>query len=217
MIISLKPSTNFVQDDLYNSKLKKGVIFHKLRNTRNASKKLCANVQCDEEESAMTEDELKKFLKYCVVKNDKQKLKSILRETIPIRRRLLQEKDDDLIEFWHFYFVDTDMVPHFKNHYFHISNVSLFLQILFDFGVLFDHIAGDSLEKKWDILNDKPLSEYKENIDLEKVRTTDVAVWQLITIIMALKPRGDFWKALSSLIIFSEVRSYSTLLELNLN
>lgn len=58
----------------------------------------------------MTEEELKKNLKYCVVKNDKQKLKEILRGTISMRRQMFERNDEDMIEFWHFYFVDTEMV-----------------------------------------------------------------------------------------------------------
>lgn len=58
----------------------------------------------------MTEEELKKNLKYCVVKNDKQKLKEILRGTISMRRQMFERNDEDMIEFWHFYFVNTEMV-----------------------------------------------------------------------------------------------------------
>lgn len=82
---------------------KKGVIFHKIRNNKQKLKEL-------NDEEKKTEDELKTILKYCVVKNDKAKLKEILSETITIRRKLLQKDDEDFKEFWKFYFIDTDLV-----------------------------------------------------------------------------------------------------------
>lgn len=51
------------------------------------------------------------MLKYIVVQNEKQKLKEILRESVRLRRELLKKNnDDELKEFWQFYFVDTDLV-----------------------------------------------------------------------------------------------------------
>lgn len=90
------------------------------------------------------------------------------------------------------------------NFKFYFSNYHI-LQILHDFNVLFTSINGKSLEQKWDDLHDKPLSEFKDKIDTNKIPTTNVEVWQLITTIMALKTRGNFWNGLSSLIIFSAV------------
>lgn len=81
-----------------------------------------------------------------------------------------------------------------------------FDQILYDFHVLFGHIDENALEKKWDDLHDKPLSFFKDKIDTKKIPTTNIKVWQIITTLMSLKPRGNFWNGLSSLIIFSEVR-----------
>lgn len=40
----------------------------------------------------MTEEKLKTMLKYIVVKNEKQKLKEILRESVRLRRELLKKK-----------------------------------------------------------------------------------------------------------------------------
>lgn len=59
----------------------------------------------------MTEEKLRTMLKYIVVKNEKQQLKKILRESVPLRRELFKKNnDDELKEFWQFYFVDTDLV-----------------------------------------------------------------------------------------------------------
>lgn len=59
----------------------------------------------------MSEVDLKSELKYIVAKNEKQKLKGILRGSVYIRRELLKRNDDDEFkEFWQFYFVDTDLV-----------------------------------------------------------------------------------------------------------
>lgn len=60
------------------------------------------------EEYEISEEELKSTLKYCVIKNDKKM--DILRVSVSIRRRLLLQNDEDLNEFWKFYFVDNDLV-----------------------------------------------------------------------------------------------------------
>lgn len=86
---------------------KKGIIFHKLRNSRAAAKKA---VDLPENEDTLSEKDLKTLLKYCVVKNDKQKLKKALCKTVSMRRKLLAEDDPELMEFWRFYFVDIEMV-----------------------------------------------------------------------------------------------------------
>lgn len=85
--------------------MKKGTIFHKLRNSKSVNKH-------KEQKSTdkVTEKELISTLKYCVVKNDKAKLKEMLLETISMRRLLFKKDDDDFKEFWKFYFLDTDLV-----------------------------------------------------------------------------------------------------------
>lgn len=95
---------------MFNPKFKKGVIFHKLRNARNARNAAKKTNQNNEEGCSMSGEELKSFLKYCVVQNDKAKLKNVLRETVSIRRQLLAVDDDELKDFWNFYFVDVDLV-----------------------------------------------------------------------------------------------------------
>lgn len=80
-------------------------------------------------------------------------------------------------------------------------------QILYDFHLLFENIDEKALEKKWDDLHDQPLSCFKEKIETDKIPTLNIKVWQFITTYMSLKPRGNFWNALSSLIIFSPVRN----------
>lgn len=82
----------------------------------------------------------------------------------------------------------------------------LFVQILYDFHLLFGNIDENALATQWDDLHNKPLSSFSEIVDTKKVQTTNVKVWQIITTFMSLKPRGNFWKALSFLIIFSAVR-----------
>lgn len=82
-------------------------------------------------------------------------------------------------------------------------------QILYDFKLLFEQINDKALELKWDTLHNKPLSEFENLIDIKKISTTDIKLWQLITTFNSLKPRGDVWKLLSSLIIISEVRPRS--------
>lgn len=84
--------------------MKRGTIFHKLRNNKTVTKPK------DSKANKNTIKELKATLKYCVVKKDKKKLKEILLETISIRRQLLKEEDNDFKEFWNFYFVDTELV-----------------------------------------------------------------------------------------------------------
>lgn len=56
------------------------------------------------------EEELKKFFKYCVVKNDKEKLKQKLRESVSLRRKLIKKDDIELKDFWLFYLMDTELV-----------------------------------------------------------------------------------------------------------
>lgn len=84
--------------------MKKGVIFHKLRNNKPAAKPK------EQKNDMKTENELKSMLKYCVVNNDKEKLKTILLQTVSVRRQLLKLDGDDFKEFWKFYFVETDLV-----------------------------------------------------------------------------------------------------------
>lgn len=52
-----------------------------------------------------------------------------------------------------------------------------------------------------------PLSDFKNIVDLGKIPTANVKIWQLIITLMSLHGRGDFWKAFYSLIIFSSVGS----------
>lgn len=70
---------------------------------------------------------------------------------------------------------------------------------------MFTGIDHNALEKKWEMLHDRPLSDFKDQIDMNKIPTTDISVWQFLTTCMQLKVRGDFWKLLQSLIIFSNV------------
>lgn len=56
------------------------------------------------------EAELVDFLKQCVVSKDKQKLKSKLSETIELRRKLLNENNQDFADFMSFYFAESEMV-----------------------------------------------------------------------------------------------------------
>lgn len=63
-----------------------------------------------EQNNEMTENELKSELKYCVVKNDKEKLKQIMRNTVSLRQQMLKNHDGDYKALWNFYFVDTEMV-----------------------------------------------------------------------------------------------------------
>lgn len=148
------------------------------------------------------------MLKYCVINNDKTKLKELLLETISIRRQLFKKNNDAFKEFWKFYFLDTDLVFEcFKfstNEFFQLIFHSL--KILYDFHIMFENIDDKSLEKKWDVLHDKPLSDFKDQIDMDKIPTVNIRVWQLVTTIMTLKPRGNIWNGLSSVITFSEVR-----------
>lgn len=84
--------------------MKKGIIFHKLRNKKSVTKPK------ELKNDKTAENELKSMLKYCVVNNDRKKLEEILSETISIRRKLLKIEGDDFKEFWKFYFVETDLV-----------------------------------------------------------------------------------------------------------
>lgn len=99
------------QEALYNPTAKKGIIFHKFRNAKTAASKKAKEQRV--ENCTMSEKELNSILKYCVVKSDKQKLKQVLRETVDIRRVLLKRGDDDMKDFWTFYFVDVDLVTIF--------------------------------------------------------------------------------------------------------
>lgn len=84
---------------LYNSKAKSGILYHKIKNTK--PKKAQSN---------LSEDDLKDFLKHCVVSNDRVKLKEKLQETAALRRLLLQKDGDDFRDFFKFYFVDPSLV-----------------------------------------------------------------------------------------------------------
>lgn len=199
---------------MYHPAGKKGVIFHKLRNGKSSTK----NSDPRRTTNVLTKEDLKSKLKHCVVKDQKQELKKILFETVALRRQLLQQignrvddnnNKDDFDDFWKFYFVDIDLVrlvqeclnPVHSNHFQNIC-----FQILYDFELLFENIDGKSLEKKWDVLHSKPLSEFKDKVDLNKVPTSNIQVWQLIVTFLSLKYRGDCWKSLTQLIVFSKVK-----------
>lgn len=64
-----------------------------------------------------TEDDLKKFLKQCVVSKDRKKLKDKLQDTIALRRQLLKENGDEFRNFFKFYFVDPSLVSIFDRSY----------------------------------------------------------------------------------------------------
>lgn len=56
------------------------------------------------------ETELAHFLKQCVIANDKQMLKSKLRETITLRQKLLHQNNTEYADFMALYFADHDLV-----------------------------------------------------------------------------------------------------------
>lgn len=86
----------------------KGTLYHKLKNSKGRGKKTVAQ----NDQSGETEESLKAFFKYCVVHNDKEKLKEKLSGTVELRRKLLKEKKEDFMEFLQFYFIDIDLVSH---------------------------------------------------------------------------------------------------------
>lgn len=86
---------------LYNHKAKSGALYHKIKNAK--AKKGVPHAE-------MTEDDLKKFLKYCCVTKDKPKLKEKLLETISLRRKLFKENSGEFSDFFNFYMVDITMV-----------------------------------------------------------------------------------------------------------
>lgn len=92
---------NSLQDEFYNAKMKKGTIFHRIRNM--PPKK-------NSEEPIANEAELIDFLKQCVVAKDKLKLKSMLKETITLRIKLLRENKEEFADFMAFYFADPELV-----------------------------------------------------------------------------------------------------------
>lgn len=84
----------------------KGILFHKIKNSK--STKSSKNVV----QNAETEETLKTFFKYCVVQKNRSKLKEKLRGTIELRRRILKENKDEFMEYLQFYFIDVDLVRH---------------------------------------------------------------------------------------------------------
>lgn len=95
------------QQRLYNPKQKKGYLYHKLKNVRAAQK---PNLTVPVDESDCDQEELKLFLKTCVVKKDKKALKEKLKKTITLRRQLMQCNQDEFADFFKFYFVDPELV-----------------------------------------------------------------------------------------------------------
>lgn len=90
----------FFKDLLYNSKAKCGFIHNKIKNAKIKTKPA----------NELSEDDLKKFLKHCVVSNDRAKLKEKLLDSVALRRRLLKEDDTEFRDFFKFYFVDPSLV-----------------------------------------------------------------------------------------------------------
>lgn len=80
---------------------------------------------------------------------------------------------------------------------------------MYDFCILFDNVNDKSLEEKWDTLHDKPLSEFKDLVNLDKIPTVDVSFWKFVATFMTLKPRGDIWKLLPTIVNFSKVTKIS--------
>lgn len=80
------------------------MLFHKIKNAKSAHTNKTAAPNAEAEESLM------KFFNYCVLKNDRTKLKTKLRGTVDLRRKILKERKDEYMNFIHFYFVDIQMV-----------------------------------------------------------------------------------------------------------
>lgn len=80
------------------------MLYHKIKNAKstNASKTAAPNAE--------TEESLKLFFKHCVVQNNRAKLKNKLRGTVELRRKILNEKKEEFMNFLQFYFVDVDLV-----------------------------------------------------------------------------------------------------------
>lgn len=61
------------------------------------------------DESDCDEEELKLFLKTCVVKKDRKALKERLQNTIAVRRQMMKNQEE-FADFFTFYFVDPTLV-----------------------------------------------------------------------------------------------------------
>lgn len=82
----------------------------------------------------------------------------------------------------------------------------MLLQILYDFGLCFPTIEQNALISKWIDLLLTPLSEWKENIDMAQIAAKDEIIWKFFALFDRFKAkRSNFYTAIKSLIIFSEV------------
>lgn len=82
-------------------------------------------------------------------------------------------------------------------------------QILYDFSLLFPQIDGDALRTSWEALLNKPVTEWKENVDVEKVGAKDQHIWKFFVLFDRFKPRGNFYNIVKSLVIFSDVNKFN--------
>lgn len=103
---------HFLKDLLYNPKAKSGFIYNKIKNTKGRFTKLT---------NELSEEDLKKFLKHCVVSKDRVQLKEKLLDSVALRRRLLKDDDVEFRDFFKFYFVDPSLVR--KINSFYISTI----------------------------------------------------------------------------------------------
>lgn len=105
---------NLFQDLLYNTTTSSGWVYTKVRNKRQVKRKQNAAADIGhlvEANEYLTEDEKKKhilFFRTCVMPRDKEKLKVLMKATVPFRKELL--KDCDFSDIFKFYFSSPDLV-----------------------------------------------------------------------------------------------------------
>lgn len=194
----------YIQDLLYNNKAKSGILYHKIKNTKAKSVKTTSD---------FNEEDLKNFLKYCVVSKNNEKLKDKLQKTISLRRQLLKENGDDFREFFQFYFVDPSLVCIGGRHYKHVSLLickmnCFYQQILYDFAITFENVDVEALRRKWPAIRDKIDIVPNSQIDFSSVPTRHSDILKFLQILKVFTTGKQLFSTVAkSFIVFGEVNS----------
>lgn len=89
--------------------------------------------------------------------------------------------------------------------------MNVFIQILFDFGLLFNHIDGNAFIRTWPIIKHTPKDVYGIKIGENVVPTNEPEILSFLHLLKFLPSRAKFENAIKEFIVFAKVYNRSSM------
>lgn len=202
---------------MYNDDKRSGFIYEciKYRTQKQAKKnKRLPRIAPENAENDFDMDELVVFFESCVLPRDNKKLKDKLAATADSRRNLLAQNQVGVSKMLNLYRVDPALVGFTNPHGVFFSliqaescNLCFYLQISYDFKVLFPEIDENALLNAWETIKKKPHELFQVKLDeKEGIFHTDVDVHNFFGFMKLFQPHKiKLITAIKSFLVYSEV------------